>query len=116
IWPYYTARSPCTRGSHSPEFAAQIRRFQAALRLAGLRDHADEDADFGAASDTKLHEDLGGLTPMTAPGAKTIRTPELQRLLGERTPIVIDPSECSWGLSIPGAIGLKRASWGGGTS
>jgi len=116
IWPYYTARSPCPWGSHSPEFAAQIRRFQAALRLAGLRDHADEDVDFGIASDNRLHEDLGGLTPMIAPGARTIRTSELQRLLAEQKPIVIDPSECSWGLSIPGAIGLKRASWGRSTS
>jgi adenylate cyclase len=116
IWPYYTARSPCPWGSNSPEFAVQIRRFQAALRLAGLRDHAEEDADFGVASDNKLHEDLGGLTPTTAPGARTIRTPELQRLLVERKPIVIDPSECSWGFSIPGAIELRRASWGGSTS
>jgi adenylate cyclase len=116
IWPYYTARSSYPCGSGSPEFAAQIRRFQAALRLAGLRDHAGEDADFGMVSDNKLHDDLGGPTPLTAPGARTIRTPELQRLLAERRPIVIDPSECPWGLSIPGAIGLKRASWGGSTS
>jgi tetratricopeptide (TPR) repeat protein len=92
IWPYYTARSSCPWGSHNPEFAAQIRRFQPALRLTGLRDRVDEDADFGVASDNKLHGDLGGLTPMTAPGARTIRTPELQQLLAERKPIVIDPS------------------------
>ena len=27
------------------------------LRLAGIRDHADEDADFGVASDDVLHTD-----------------------------------------------------------
>ena len=97
-------------------YAEQIERFQAALRFAGLRDHAEEDADFGVASDDKLHQDLIGLTPTTAPGATTIRTAELERLLAERKPIVIDLLVYSWGRSIPGAVGLKNAGWGGGTS
>ena len=35
----------------SPVYAEQIRRFQDALRLAGERDHAEEEADFGVAAD-----------------------------------------------------------------
>lgn len=116
IWPYYTARGLQPGNPASRVLAAQIERFQAALRLAGLRDHADENANFGVASDDKLHDDLAGLTPMTAPDATTIRTAELQRLLVDRKPIVIDPSEFSWGRSVPGAIGLMRAGMGGSTS
>jgi adenylate cyclase len=58
--------------------------------------------------------ELAGLTPTTAPGATTIHTAELERLLAEREPIVIDLMLYSWGRSIPGAVGLKRA--GGGDS
>ena len=42
------------------------------------------------------------------PGATTIHTAELEQLLAERKPIVIDPLLYSWGRSIPGAIGLKE--------
>jgi adenylate cyclase len=93
-----------------------VERTQAALRAAGLRDHADEDADFGVPSDGNLRDDYAGLTPTTVPGAETIRTPELKQLLDEREPIVIDPLLYSWGRSIPGAIGLKNAGHGGTTS
>jgi hypothetical protein len=34
-------------------------------------------------------------------------------LLAEQKPIVIDPMMYWWGRSIPGAIGLKLAGWGG---
>jgi adenylate cyclase len=37
-------------------------------------------------------------------------------LLCERQPVVIDSLLYSWGKSIPGAIGLKRAGWGGSYS
>jgi len=120
IWSYFTVRRFYPEGHCSRVYAAQIERFQAALRLAGLRDHADEDAEFGAASDDKLHQDLAGLTPTTLPGATTIRTPELERLLAERKPIVIDPLTYFWGRSLPGAVGLavgfRDAGWGGSTS
>jgi len=56
------------------------------------------------------------LTPTIAPGAKTIRTADLTRLLDERKPIVVDPLLYSWGRSIPGAIGLWEAGRGGSTS
>jgi tetratricopeptide (TPR) repeat protein len=116
IWPYDTVRGHSPATPSSCVYAEQVERYQAALRLAGERDHADEDADFGVAPDDKLQEDLAGLTPTTAPGVTTIRTAELERLLAERKPIVIDPLLYSWGRSIPGAVGLNRAGSGGSTS
>jgi adenylate cyclase len=112
IWPHGTVRMHAPGDSPWRVYAAQIERFQAALRLAGQRDHAEEDADFGVASDTILHACLSGLTPTTAKGVRTICTAELELLLAERTPIVIDSLMYSWGRSIPGAVGLKRAGWG----
>ena len=55
IWPYDTVRRHCPEDPSSRVYAEQIERFQAALRLAGHRDHAEEDADFGVPSDDKLH-------------------------------------------------------------
>jgi len=106
VWPYDTVRS------HFPDdldHAAQIERYQTALRLAGEQDHADENADFGVASDDKLHEDLAGPTPITVTGATTIRTAQLEQLLADRKPIVIDSMAYWWGRSIPDAVGLKNA-------
>ena len=59
---------------------------------------------------------IAGLTPTTVPGITTIHTAELERLLAKEEPIVIDLLLYSWGRSIPGAIGLKRAGGGGSTS
>ena len=112
LWPYDTVRAHYPDDPSSVVYVAQVERYQAALRLAGHRDHADEDADFGVASDDTLHADLAGLTPTTAPGATTIRTAELERLLAAQKPIVIDPLMNCWGRSIPGAVGLTRAGWG----
>ena len=78
-WPYDTVRMHYPDDPFSSVSAAQIDDYQAALRLAGHRDHADEAADFGAASDNVLHADFAGPTPTTAPGAVTIRTAELAR-------------------------------------
>jgi adenylate cyclase len=115
IWPYDTVRSHAPEDLSSPVYVAQVGRFQVALRLAGHRDHADEDADFGVVSDDRLHQDdyyLAGNTPTTAPGAQTICTAELSRFLAERKPIVIDSLEYFWGRSIPGAVGLMFVGWG----
>jgi hypothetical protein len=97
-------------------FAAQIEKYQAALRLAGVRDHAEEDADFGLPADGNLRTTLPGLTPTTVPGATTIHTVELEKLLAEQKPTVIDPMAYSSDRSIPEAIGLKDAGRGGSTS
>ena len=61
--------------SHYPEvleptYMAQIEDFREGLRAAGLRDHAEEDADFGVEPDNELRLDLRGLTPTKAPGAQ----------------------------------------------
>ena len=116
IWPYDTVRSHWPEDPSSRVYADQIEQFQTALRLAGHRDHSEEDADFGVPSDGNLHFFYAGLTPTTVPGAATIHTSELEQLLRERKPIVIDPLLFSWGRSIPGAVGLKSAGHGGSTS
>jgi TolB-like protein/DNA-binding winged helix-turn-helix (wHTH) protein/Flp pilus assembly protein TadD len=113
LWPYDTVRGHAPKILTSPVYVEQYRRYQDALRLAGERDHADEDADFGVQADGALHTETAGRTPTSAPGATTIRTPELTRLFAEARPIVIDPVSYSWGLSIPGAVGLKSAGLGG---
>src|SRR5262249_47542386 len=77
LWPYDTVRMHWPRDPSSSVYAEQVRRFQDGLRLAGERDHADEDSDFGVPEDDTLHSDFAGLTPMSAPGARTIRTEEL---------------------------------------
>jgi hypothetical protein len=109
-------RSRHPRDASCRLFAGQVQRIQAALRLAGLRDHAEEDDDFGVPADDILREDYAGLTPTTAPSATTIRTAELRQLLNERKPVVIDPLLYSWGRSIPGTVGLRNAEGGGNTS
>jgi rhodanese-related sulfurtransferase len=97
----------------SPVYAQQLRNYQAGLRLAGLRDHADEDTEFNVPPDALLHSEIAGQTPSEAPGVKTIRTAELVGFLPEAQPLVIDTVSNSWGKSIPGAIGLKFSDLGG---
>jgi TolB-like protein/DNA-binding winged helix-turn-helix (wHTH) protein len=111
-WPYDTVRSNFAN-SPSSVYARQMRHIQDGLRLAGERDHADEDADFGLPADRALHSEKAGHTPTSAPGATTIRTSELARLLAEVRPLVIDVVECSCGASVPDAVGLKFAGLGG---
>ena len=116
IWPYDTVRMHWPEDPDSAVYAAQIARWQAGLRLAGHRDHAEEDADFGTVSEPALRGELAGLTPTSVPGAKLIRTAELERLLAARKLLVIDPLMYSWGRSIPGAIGLRFVGVGGSIS
>ena len=116
LWPYDTVRAHWPEDPSSRQYVAHIESYQAALRLAGHRDHAEEDADFGVVSDDKLPEGIAGPTATTVPGATTIRTAALQQLLADRKPIVIDPMLYWWGRSIPGAIGLKHAGAGGSYS
>jgi adenylate cyclase len=113
LWPYYTVRMLSPRDPSSAVYVEQIKHFQDGLRLAGERDHADEDADFGVPADATLHSQFAGLTPTSAPGTKTIRTADLVRFLVAARPVVIDTVSYSWGRSIPGAVGLKHAGLGG---
>jgi adenylate cyclase len=54
-----------------------------------------------------------GQTPKTAPGASTISTADLARLLAQQKPLVIDAASPNfWYRSIPGAIGLPGSGLG----
>jgi TolB-like protein/DNA-binding winged helix-turn-helix (wHTH) protein len=113
LWPYFTIRGVYPEELSSPVYVQQIRDYQAGLRLAGARDHADEDAGFGVSADGSLHSEIAGRTPTEAPGARTIRTAELVALLANVRPLVIDTVSNSWGRSIPGAVGLRFSGLGG---
>jgi adenylate cyclase len=117
LWPFATVRSlppsMTPRGLPHPAYLAQMRHVQEGLRLAGLRDHADENADFGVApAGDVLHADLVAPTPDSAPGAKTIRTSELTSLLSRTKPLLIDVAQDSCGRSLPSAVGLQGTGHG----
>ena len=107
LWPFYEPR-----GLPGPVYSEQIQRVQEGLRLAGLREYADETTDFGVAPSRSLWPDPVGWTPPSCPGAMTIRTPELVRFLEERSPVLIDVALGSWGKSLPGAVGLQGTGHG----
>jgi tetratricopeptide (TPR) repeat protein len=111
-WPFVTARGYWTGSRPSPRFATQLARVEEVLRSAGLRDHADEDAETGVQPQAGLRADLIGLTPSTVPGANTIRTSGLVGLLAKQPLLIIDTAGS--GRSIPGATGLLGAGSGGG--
>jgi adenylate cyclase len=112
-WSYHTVRGHYPNFALSETLAAQIRNYQDGMKLAGERDHAEEDADFGVQADGELHTILIGLTPKAAPGVKVIRTIELAGFLAEARPVIVDTLTNSWGRSLPGAIGLRYAGVGG---
>jgi adenylate cyclase len=114
LGPILTVRSWWMQSTVNPVFAVQAARVREGMRLAGVRDHADEDADFGVASDQALHIDDQARTPTTAPGAGVIRTADLVQFLPQRKPLVLDVND--WGKSIPGAIALPGGGIGGTTS
>jgi adenylate cyclase len=113
IWPFATLRTNAPENLASPVFREQNVRMIDGLRQAGLRDHADPDANFGVAADGLLHGNLAGYTPTTAPGTTTLSTAALADLIAARRPLMIDPMTFTWGRSIPGAIGLHSAGTGG---
>ena len=113
INPFDTVRARAPNVPDSPADRAVVRGIQDALRVAGLRDHAEPDADFGVASDNALRGTLEGRTPTTVPGATTMRTKDLTEMLAEQKPLVIDTMWRSWHLSIPGAVGLVESDAGG---
>jgi len=78
LYPFDTVRSHWPQDPN-PVYSAQIKRFQEGLRLAGERDHAEEDADFSVSPDAVLQFPLAGYTPTSLPGATTIRTADLSR-------------------------------------
>jgi TolB-like protein/Tfp pilus assembly protein PilF len=115
LWPYYTVRGDVLSNTSIPIWVALYRRDQVLFRLIGLRDHADEDADFGVPADNDLHSTIAGLTPTSVPGATTIRTGDLAQLIRDNKVLVIDTSR-SWAQSLVGAVALTNAGHGGSTS
>jgi adenylate cyclase len=113
LWPFDTVRRHTPPRDSGPVYAAQLLRYREALRLAGERDHADEEADFGVRPDAVLHAIREGYTPTSAPGAATIHTADLAKLIGEKKPVVLDTLTYFGGPSLPGAIGLQNAGVGG---
>jgi len=100
----------------SPDVArirAAIYRQIAVAYALGLRDQADEDADFGVAPDAQLHLTIQGRTPTKALGLATIRTDELSSMLATSKPLIMDTLWNFMDRSLPGAVGLKRSGAGG---
>jgi adenylate cyclase len=120
LWPYATVRSyaPCPKPMRAPNptLLVQMLHVQEGTRLAGLREHAKEDADFGVPANGELSTGLIGWNPTSAPGAITIGTHELADLVACQKPLLIDVALRTWGRSIPGAIGLQGAGHGLGFS
>jgi TolB-like protein/rhodanese-related sulfurtransferase len=81
----------------------QERRIAEGLRRAGLRDHLDEETDFKIESTDNLREKRDGPTPVSIPGATTIRTEEMARLL-ETKPLPLVLTTAPANPTIPGAI------------
>ena len=116
VWPFATVRSHAPSNPSSSLLLAQLRRYQEGLRRAGLRDHADEDADVGVPPQADLQSRWGGQTPTTAPGSSTIRTQDLAAMLARQKPVILDTVNYHWGPSLPGAVGLRGAGLGGSFS
>lgn len=111
LWPYLTVRSFLGGSVVNETFAEQIERVRKGVGLAGLRDYVDENEDFGIVPDSRLRTELFGKTPLTAPGAAVIRTPELAAQLHDGRPLVIDASPGNQ--TLQGAISVYEAGFGG---
>jgi TolB-like protein/rhodanese-related sulfurtransferase len=117
LWPFATVHGlpPAIcgpRGMPNSALRTQVERIKEGLRRAGLRDHADEDADLGVAPTNELQVELFGLTPTTIPGAVTISTRQLAELIKDSDPLLMDVALETWGWSIPDAIGLQGTGIG----
>jgi len=115
LWPTLTARG-YYRGYYrlditNPTYAEQVARLREGLRLAGIRDHADEYSDSGVLSDDVLHTDYEALTPTAVPGALTVHTSDLATLVEQQKLLILDTGHA--GMSIAGAVGLWGAGIGG---
>ena len=116
IRPFDTVRRYHFHGFANEGIERQMRSVREALRLAGLRDHAEEDADFGVKPSLRLHQGLEGQTPTTVPGATTIHTQELIRLIAQSKPLIVDTGYYPTGVSVPGAFELMHAGLAGNLS
>ena len=94
------------------EIVLQEQRFAEDLRRAGLRDHLDEDADSGVSSTNQLQDTtrLYSPTPMTIPGGRMVRTPEVVDMLATQKPLVL--ATTSDVPTLPNAIFVNGVSTG----
>jgi TolB-like protein/tetratricopeptide (TPR) repeat protein len=111
LWPTLTVRGFFPLGPPNPAVAATYERLWTAMRMAGIRDHADEDFDPRLPPDDTLRTEYEAPTPVGTPGVQTIRTQDLVDLLRQRSALVLDTDRD--GASIPGAIGLEGSGVGG---
>ncbi len=114
LWPTLTAQGFLRWKTTNQVAIGECDRSREGLRAAGMRDRADEDADPGLTPDDILHSTYEAPTPITVPGARTIRTSELAVMLEVHRPLVLDTTY--WGGSIPGAVALWGAGVGGSFS
>jgi tetratricopeptide (TPR) repeat protein/DNA-binding winged helix-turn-helix (wHTH) protein len=97
--------------------AEEMKREIDGLVIAGMRDHVDEDADAGLPVTAGLRSsNLHAPTPLGAPGISTIRTAELNTLIGRQggeaddAPLVLSTvSSCCIDIAFPGAVPLPTA-------
>jgi TolB-like protein/class 3 adenylate cyclase/rhodanese-related sulfurtransferase len=87
----------------------QERRIAEGLHRAGLRDHLDEDTDYHIQPTADLQDKRNGPTPLSVPGATTIRTEDMVRLL-ETKPLVLTTAVAN--PTIPGAIHVNLPNSG----
>lgn len=87
----------------------QEQRIADGLRRAGLRDHLDEETDYHIQSTPDLQDKWNGPTPVSVPGATTIRTEEMVRLL-EAKPLILTTAVAN--PTIPGAIHVNLPNSG----
>ena len=79
------------------------------LRQAGMRDHLDEQANYGIQSTAELQDRTNAPTPLTVPGATTITTEGMVKLL-EQKPFVLTTAATN--PTVPGAISFDLPNSG----
>ena len=109
--PAWTARTWDLRQWNRSALGEQLRYVSDGLSRAGLRDYVDEDQDSGVPDPGGLQGARSGPTPMLVPGAVTVRTEDVRRLLAEERPLVLDINTLGW--SLPGAVVLRFNPFGG---
>ncbi|MDO9708054.1 tetratricopeptide repeat protein [Paracraurococcus lichenis] len=111
--PWLTARRYESRPASTSPFVAQQHYVAEGLRLAGLRDHVEEDAPGPEVSDGALLADRLRRMPRQVPGARTIGTADLQRAMAEEPVVLLDLNPN--GVALPGAVLLPWGPFLGGS-
>jgi PQQ-dependent catabolism-associated CXXCW motif protein len=91
-----------------------VRWLLTALAIATCVAHANEIGNYGVLpQDTLWVADPHAPTPLTVPGARTVTTPELRKLLqSESQPVLIDVLGSNGHRTLPGAVWLPGAGRG----